>query len=110
MNTHGDLKLSNPMSPLVGIKARHMYTVLLFCVNLYRRGERTEFSTYWGGAVSTHKTKLRYARDPFQCSLRVSLTAVIRNHSPLSSNTVQEVSAIYITEPHERAAKQISNK
>lgn len=50
MNTHGDLKLSNPMSPLVGIKARHMYTVLLFCVNLYRREERTEFSI-GGGAV-----------------------------------------------------------
>lgn len=44
MNTQGDLKPSNPMSPLVGIKARHMYTVLLFCVNLYRREERTEFS------------------------------------------------------------------
>ena len=54
-----------------------------------------------GSCVSTHKTKLRYARDPFQCSLRVSFTAVIGNQSPLSSNIVQELSGVYITEPHE---------
>ena len=46
--------------------------------------------------MSTHQTKLRYARDPFQCSLHLLYTATTRNQSPSPYGIVQEVFAVYI--------------